>query len=87
MDCGRRLQGKSAWSSSNHCYHYYSHRHSCPKVGLARIDAALIHRLALCWLRDIANDAKYFEELRREGSKRVNCRITELTEARTQIDQ
>ena len=87
-NCGQRLQGKSAWSSSNrHRYHYYSHRRSCPKGGIVRIDAALIHRLVLGWLRDIMNDGERFERLRQEGVKRVNHRIEELQEALTQIDQ
>jgi hypothetical protein len=34
-NCSQRLQGKSAWSSSNRRrYHYYSHRRSCPKGGI-----------------------------------------------------
>jgi hypothetical protein len=87
-NCGQRLQGKSAWSSSNRRrYHYYSHRRSCPKGGIGRIDAVLIHRLVLGWLRDIMNDGELFERLRQEGVKRVNHRIEELQEALTQIDQ
>ena len=85
--CGQQLQRKSAWSSSDHRCHYYSHRHTCPNGGIVRIGAALIHQLVLGWMRDIANDGQRFEELRKEGAKRVDCRITELQEARTRIDQ
>jgi hypothetical protein len=80
-DCGQRLQGKSAWSSAEHRHHYYSHRSTCPQGGLNRVDAELVHRLALDWLRDIARDGERFEALRKEGVKRIGKRVRELRHA------
>lgn len=85
--CGEKLQGKSAWSSSTHNrYHYYAHPRSCAKSGLNRIDANLVHRLVLDWLRDIAADGEHFETLRREGVKRIDQRIEELSRELKRID-
>jgi DNA invertase Pin-like site-specific DNA recombinase len=79
--CGQLLQGRSAWSSTRKRHHYYAHATTCPRGGLTRINAGLVHRLILDWLRDIANNGKRFEELRREGVKRIEKRIAELREA------
>ena len=75
------MQGKSAWSSPKHRHHYYSHRSTCPKGRLNRVDAELVHRLVLDWLRDIANNGDRFEALRKEGAKRIGKRVRELRQA------
>ena len=79
--CGEKLQGKSAWSTNHKRHHYYSHRSVCSKEGLNRIDANLIHRLVLDWLRDITADTEHFEKLRQEGVRRIEQRIEELETA------
>ena len=79
--CGEKLQGKSAWSTNHKRHHYYSHRSVCPKEGLNRIDANLMHRLILGWLRDISADAEHFEKLRQEGVRHIEQRIEELQTA------
>ena len=86
--CGQKLQGKSAWSSSTHKrYHYYSHARDCAKKGMTRIDADLVHRLVLGWLRDISENGEQFEKLLQEGVKRVGQRIEELCRELTHIDE
>ena len=53
---------------------------------MTRIDANLVHRLVLDWLRDIAANGEHFETLRREGVKRIAQRIEELSRELRRID-
>lgn len=45
--CGELLQGKSAYSRTSKKYYYYSHRSTCPKRGLNRVDAEITQGLVL----------------------------------------
>ena len=85
--CGQKLQGKSAWSTSGTRHRYYSHQGSCPKGGHNRIRADDLHDLVLGWLRNIADNDKQFEKLRKEGEKRIERRIEELRRATTETDR
>jgi len=87
--CGQLLHGRSAWSSTRKRHHYYVHHTACPGGGLTRINADLVHKLVLDWLRDIAANGERFERLRQEGVKRIRRRIAELPRecARTDAEQ
>ena len=88
VECGKKLQGKSAWSSTtNRRYHYYAHPGTCPNGGIQRIDARMVNQLVLEWLRDIAENGERFEELRQEGKKRIQHRVTELHAAAARTDE
>ncbi len=78
--CGQRLQGKSAYSSSGKRHRYYAHRSTCPKGGLARIDAEMAQKLVLGWLRDVASNSEKFQELESQGRERIGRQIDELRE-------
>jgi site-specific DNA recombinase len=84
--CGEALHGRSAWSSTRKRHHYYVHHTACPRGGLTRIDAEVIHKIVLDWLRDIAGNGERFEKLRQEGVKRIRRRITELRRECSRID-
>jgi site-specific DNA recombinase len=76
--CGQKLQGKSAYSSSGKRHRYYSHRSTCPKGGLARVDAEMTQELVLGWLRDVASNGERFRELETQGRERIGQQIAEM---------
>jgi hypothetical protein len=62
-------------------HYYYSHKSTCPKGGFNRIDAEVVHRLVLGWLRDIVENGEKFQQLKEEGRRRIGRRISELEKA------
>jgi hypothetical protein len=76
--CGENLQGKSAYSSTSKKHYYYSHKSTCPKGGLNRIDAEIVHMLVFDWLKDISANGERFMRLQEQGKVRLRKELTLL---------
>ena len=85
--CGEKLLGKSAYSSNGKRHHYYSHRSTCAKGGLNRINAAVVHDLVLHWLQDIATNGERFRRLQEKGKERNRRRIVDLEAQKEQLGE
>lgn len=84
--CGELLQGKSAYSRTGKKYYYYSHKSTCPKGGMNRIDAQIAQGLVLDWLKDIEANGEKFQQLGEEGKKRIRKRIAYLRESFKELE-
>jgi len=84
--CGEKLQGKSAYSSTSKKHYYYSHKSTCPKGGLNRIDAELVHKLVFDWLKDISTNGKRFKELQEQGKQRLRKELTLLHKEQANLE-
>jgi hypothetical protein len=85
--CGEKLQGKSAYSSINKKHYYYSHKSTCPKQGLNRIDAGMVHRLLFDWLKDISTNGKRFKQLQEQGKERLQNELVLLNEENLRLEK
>jgi site-specific DNA recombinase len=85
--CGEKLQGKSAYSSTSKKHYYYSHKSTCAKGGLNRIDAELVHRLVFDWLKDISANGKRFKQLQEKGEERLRQELALLHKERANLEE
>jgi site-specific DNA recombinase len=85
--CGEKLQGKSAYSSMSKKHYYYSHKSTCAKGGLNRIDAELVHRLVFDWLKDISTNGKRFKQLQEQGEERLQQELALLQKEQVCLEE
>jgi site-specific DNA recombinase len=87
--CGGKLQGQSAYSCADKRHYYYSHKGTCAKGGINRIDAETAHSLVFGWLRNLAEERDQFKRLQAEGRQRMQEEMSQLDEEgkRLQIEK
>ena len=84
--CGEKLQGQSAYSSTDKRHYYYSHKGACSKGGINRIDAETAHPLVFDWLLNVAEEREQFKRLQADGRKRIEAELAQLEEERARLE-
>jgi hypothetical protein len=83
---GEKLQGQSAYSSTNKRHYYYSHKGTCKKEGSTRIDAEMVHTIVFDWLRNLADRKEEFKRLQDEGYQWIEEELSQLKEERSRLE-
>ena len=83
--CGEKLQGKSTYSKNKIRDFHYSHKSTCSKGGINRIDAEIVRSLIFNWLEDLATGDKYYKQLQEDGKRCIADEISGIQEELNQL--